>query len=437
MNKKIISLLLAIALSVSLILSLSSCMGMLEAMVEYGETQGANTPHSSDDKDTNNNNNTTPPASDKDTQGSGSSPEFYPSTGGGDVEEEDVSLTSRALLSVVSVYAAFKVEYGYPSYTTETLRSRGSGVIYKLDRESGDAYIITNYHVVYHQNANTQNHISDDIEVFLYGQEYEQYAIKAKYVGGSMNNDIALLKVTGSEVLKNSSAIGVTVADSDSVTVFDKVYVIGNPEGYGISVTEGIISVDSEPLSMTAADGKTTITPRVFRVSAAINDGNSGGGLFDSAGQLIGIVNAKRQGMSVDNIGYAIPTNVAARLAESIIDFCDGETNTTPLKAMIGVEISAPVTGVTIDENGRVIRVEISEITEVYAGAAVTGLIEVGDRINSITVDGLTKQTTRRFQILDMMFFARVGSVVTLNVTRGGETFDVSYTVTAAMFARV
>ena len=57
MNKKIISLLLAIALSVSLILSLSSCMGMLEAMVEYGETQGANTPHSSDDKDTNNNNN--------------------------------------------------------------------------------------------------------------------------------------------------------------------------------------------------------------------------------------------------------------------------------------------------------------------------------------------------------------------------------------------
>lgn len=437
MNKRIISLLLAIVLTLGTLLSLSSCMAMINAIIDSGDSSGENgTP--------NNNGSSNVGVSDEDPAADTNAgntklpaPEFYPSAGGVGDSSENASLTSRALLSVVSIFASFEIKYGYPSYSTETSTSRGSGVIYKLDRESGNAYIITNYHVIYNSSASGDSKVSKSIKILLYGQENDSYAIPATYVGGSLENDIAVLKVTNNEVIKNSNALAATIADSDTLAVFDKVYVVGSPEGYGISATDGIVSVDSEILPMTGADGRTTIRPRVIRVSAAINDGNSGGGLFDAAGQLVGIVNAKRQGTSIDNIGYAIPTNVAARLAENIIYFCEGTSNTSAKKAMLGVEITTKVMGTAVDENGRVIKVELPEISEIFTGAAVTGLIEVGDRINSITVDGLTKQTTRTYQALDMMYLARVGSIVTLNVTRADEILEVTFTVTAAMFGTV
>ena len=436
MNKRIISLLLAIALTVGSLLSLSSCMAVFNAIMDSNDNSAQNGTPS-----TNNNSNVgvndKDPASDTNAGNTNiSSPEFYPSSGGMGDDADNAALTSRALLSVVSIFASFEIKYGYPSYSTETSTSRGSGVIYKLDKESGTAYIITNYHVIYSSSA-SDSKVSKNIKVLLYGQENDSYAIPATYVGGSLENDIAVLKVTNNEVIKNSNALAATVADSDTLAVFDKVYVVGSPEGYGISATDGIVSVDSEILPMTGADGKTTIRPRVIRVSAAINDGNSGGGLFDAAGQLVGIVNAKRQGSSIDNIGYAIPTNVSVRLAENIIYFCEGTSSTSAKKAMLGVEITTNVMGTAIDENGRVIKVELPEISEIFTGAAVTGLIEVGDRINSITVDGLTKQTTRTYQALDMMYLARVGSTVTLNVTRGDEILEVTFTVTSAMFGTV
>lgn len=434
MNKKIISLMLAAILAVSALFSLSSCMSILEEIVEMsdGDTLGA--PQGNLPAGPSNN-----PSANTGTKPDGNensdTPEFYPSTQNPDASDEDITNMSRALLSAVSVYASFEIEYGYPSFTTEKSTSRGSGVIYKLDKESGNAYIITNYHVVY--NASATSKTSQDIQILLYGQEYETYAIDATYIGGSMANDIAVLKVSDSAVLRNSNAQAVSVADSDTLAVFDKVYVIGNPEALGLSVTEGIVSVESEMLPMTGADGKTTIKPRVIRVSAAINDGNSGGGLFDTAGQLVGIVNAKRTGNSIDNIGYAIPTNVAVRLADSIIYYCDGADKTNPKKAMLGVTISATVCGTVIDEDGRVIKVEIPEIIEIQSGSPIADKLAVGDRINSITVDGLTKATTRSYHIIDMMFFARVGSTVTLSVTRGDQTFEVTVTVTDGMLLEV
>ena len=252
-----------------------------------------------------------------------------------------------------------------------------------------------------------------------------------------MANDIAVLKVTGSEVIKNSNALAASVANSDTVNVFDTVYAIGNPEALGISVTEGIVSVESELLAMTGADGKTAIQPRVIRVSAAINDGNSGGGLFDGSGQLVGIVNAKRNGSSIDNIGYAIPSNVAARLADNIILYCDGASNTSARKAMLGITITATISGVVIDDDGKVVKVEIPEVKEISEGSAVSSTLSVGDRINSITVDGLTQKTTRIHHVIDMMLLARVGSRVTLNITRGTQNFDVVIDITEGMFQNI
>ena len=90
---------------------------------------------------------------------------------------------------------------------------------------------------------------------------------------------------------------------------------IGNAQGLGISSTSGVVSVDSEYITMTAADGKTAVAFRVMRVDTAINSGNSGGGMYDDNGNLIGIVNAKIVYDGVENIGYAIPSNGAVSVA--------------------------------------------------------------------------------------------------------------------------
>lgn len=435
--KSFLSLILIITVMASSVISLTSCMqAVLGSIV-------------TDLPDNNGTNNGTPPTSNSGTSGSGTEeggtgdteegkePDdtviFYPDDS--DDPTELVGIT-KALLSAVSIYSTFEVDYGY-GYPTDTTVSRGSGVIYKLDRESGDAYIITNYHVVYNASG-VGNGISQNISVYLYGQELNTYAIPATYVGGSFANDIAVLKISGSEVLKNSKALAVRVSDSDRVAVLDEVVAIGNPEGYGISATNGIVSVESEPLTMTGADGKTTINPRVIRVSAAVNDGNSGGGLFNSDGNLIGIVNAKRNGSNIDNIAYAIPSNVATRLADNIIYFCDGTTNTTPKKAMLNVLLTAKVLGVDVDsETGKVTKVEIVEVDSISEGSVMAGKLEVGDYINYISVDGVRKDATRIHHVVDMMLLARVGSTVVVGVTRADTQFEITVTITEADLTNV
>ncbi len=81
------------------------------------------------------------------------------------------------------------------------MQSAGSGVIYRID-EDGSAYVITNHHVVYENDSTAENHISNDISIFLYGMEGSNYAIPAVYVGGSQNYDIAVLKIENNSILK-------------------------------------------------------------------------------------------------------------------------------------------------------------------------------------------------------------------------------------------
>ena len=105
---------------------------------------------------------------------------------------------------------------------------------------------------------------------------------------------------------------------------------------------------------------------------------------------------------------------------------------------MIGIVMQANVMGVVIDsETGKVIRAEIVEITEILSTCKTPESFAVGDRINSITVDGVTKTVTRIHHVVDSMLLARVGSVVTLNITRGEQTLDVTVTVTEDMLSNV
>lgn len=123
--------------------------------------------------------------------------------------------------------------------------------------------------MVYDASSNTENGIREDISVYLYGSEIEEKAMKATYVGGSLYYDIAVLRVEDSEILKTSNACAVDVADSDKVAVGDSAIAIGNAQGLGISSTSGIVSVDSEYITMTAT-GSFTIeeTVCVYEVSS-------------------------------------------------------------------------------------------------------------------------------------------------------------------------
>ena len=346
--------------------------------------------------------------------------------------------SSKGLRSAVSIVCNFQATVqqggwrpGSSGSITKDYSSEGSGVIYQIDKTEGDAFIITNYHVVYDTSSNTENGISNDINVYLYGSEFEEQAIKATYVGGSLYYDIAVLYVEDSEILASSNACAVEVANSDNVSVGDSAIAIGNAQGLGISSTSGIVSVDSEYITMTAADGRTEVSFRVMRVDTAINSGNSGGGLYDDEGNLIGIVNAKIVYDGVENIGYAIPSNVAVSIAENIIDYCYGKDVERVQRALLGITVSASDSKAVLDSATGLITIEETvSVYEVSSGYLADGILQIGDILVSATVNDNTTDITRQYHIIDMMLDVRVGDVVTLSILRGGEEKIVSITIT-------
>ena len=341
--------------------------------------------------------------------------EFYP--GSGESSTENVEALQRTLLSTVIITTKANLS-----------ASTGSGVFYYVDREAGDAYIITNYHVV----SQSDGSIASSINVYLYGMELSTYAIPATFLGGSRDYDIAVLKIENNEVIRNSYATAVSFADSEQVRLFDTAYAVGNPEGEGFSVTKGIISVDSESLEVTVQDGS-IIELRVMRYDTPINLGNSGGGLYNDQGGLIGIVCAKKVGSDIDNIAYAIPSNLALSLVKNIIDHCDGAGMTKVNRPLLGVTITSFVIGLDInEETGEITRVEKVEVYTIVEGGPSAGIMQVGDVINSITIDGVTTEVTRTYHVPEAMLNARVGSTVVINVTRGEITFDATFTIQAS-----
>ncbi len=318
---------------------------------------------------------------------------------------------NKAILSSVTVYSEF-------SKAGTTTTSAGSGVIIEDDKANGNAYIITNYHVVYEKTATPQ--ISENIAVRLYALNYSNYSIPATYLGGSLTYDIAVLKVENSDIYKTSSARSAAIADTFFSYVGETAIAIGNPQGTGISVTTGIISVESEKIEMKGADGVTDVEFRVVRVDTAVNSGNSGGGLFNADGELIGIVNAKIISSNVENIGYAIPLSVAKYAYDNIKRNCDGGDNTVIKRCLLGVTITADEITTLYDEaTGRTNIIEKIVVHSVGEGAAA-GLLEVDDEIVSFTYDGITYPVTRVFQIVDFSLNFVRNETVTLNIVRDG-----------------
>ncbi len=280
-------------------------------------------------------------------------------------------------------------------------------------------------------SCNTDNKISDDISVYLYGGEIDEQSIAAEYVGGSLYYDIAVLRVEDSEVLKDSCAAAVSVANSDKTSVGEQVIAVGNPEDMGISVSYGIVSVDSENLTMTAADESTTVSFRVMRIDAAVNSGNSGGGLYNTNGELVGIVNAKIVDESVENIGYAIPSNVARAVADNIIDNCFEKENEFVLRAILGISVISSNSRAEYDSKSGLIHiVEDVEIYDIEDESLASTVLEVGDIIKSVRIGEKTLEVTRMFHISDTLLDVREEDSVEITVVRYGEemSFNVTFT---------
>lgn len=385
------------------------------------------------------------------------------------LQTEPVQTTAnKAMTSVVSVFSAFTSSISYSNgITTGSFTQKyygaGAGVIFRLDKTTGDALIITNYHVIY-DNDSSPN-ISNEISIMLYGNEsyslqttdqctigWDTYyykelisdsKISATYLGGSMLYDIAVLKVTNSELLKTSYATQADIADSNEIAVGERVVAVGNPSGAGISATEGIISVDSEYISMTGVDNQTTCTYRVIRTDTAINGGNSGGGLFNADGELVGIVNAKITSSSIDNIGYAIPSNIAQAIAKNIIRNCDGETATTVKRSTIGINVTATSSSAVQNYTANGLKTSIVEtvaVGSVTSGSASDGVLEVGDILKTATILKSTGTSnsitiTRTFHLVDFCLNLEVGDQLTLERTANDGTAKTPavFTITADM----
>ena len=352
----------------------------------------------------------------------------------------DVISASRAVLSTVSIRCEFDTKYyyyfPYAQTVSKTETSGGSGVIYSLDKEKGDAYIITNYHVVYHSKSTAENKISDKINLYLYGMEYDKYAIPATYIGGSMAYDLAVLKVEGSEVLKSGNALAAVFENSDAVSVLETAIIVGNPNG--MSATAGYINIDSEYISMVAPDNVTTIEMRVMRTSAPVNSGNSGGGLYNAEGKLLGIVNAKKVADGTDNVGYAIPSNVAKYVTENIIANCDGKENESVYKCILDINVGIAASRTEYDEvSARITKIETVILSQVSSSGAAAGKLRVGDIVKALTVDGVKHEITRSFQVIDLMINAGVGETVEFGLIRNGEEVNVSIEITEQMMSKI
>ena len=303
-------------------------------------------------------------------------------------------IAAKASPSVVEINIEGQTTgYGFfgGTYTTQ---AAGSGVII-----SKDGYIITNNHVV--EGATSITVKTSD------GTEYA-----ATLVGTDSKSDIGVIKVEADNLTP------ATIGDSSTISVGDTAVVIGNPLGtLGGTVTNGIISATDREISINNE------TMNLIQTNAAINSGNSGGGMFDANGNLIGIVNAKdsgttSSGTTIEGLGFAIPINDAMNIAKQLIE--SGQVTDRPT---IGVTLQT----ITKDYGNYKAGLYIADVSK-GSGAEAAGL-QPGDQI--VGADGT--EIASYTELSKILRNKHVGDILTLTIVRDGEQMDVDVTLTGAL----
>ena len=172
----------------------------------------------------------------------------------------------------------------------------GSGFII-----TADGYIMTNYHVI-------EDAYKAGISVTVMTHDGTRY--KAQIVGVAADNDLAILKIDADGL---SPA---TLGNSEGMRVGDTIYAVGNPLGeLEFSMTTGHVSAKDRRIT-TDASGESI---SMFQIDAPVNSGNSGGPVYNARGEVVGIVTAKYRSSGVEGIGFAIPINDAAAIAQDLL----------------------------------------------------------------------------------------------------------------------
>jgi len=273
--------------------------------------------------------------------------------------------------------------------STETISGRGqltagagSGVIIHAD-----GIIVTNNHVI--------EGVSNIYVRLTNGNTYEAYLR-----GTDEENDIAILKISPAEAL-TVARIGCSAA----LALGEEVFAIGNPLGQlGGTVTNGIISALEREVQM-----EENLTMTLIQTNAAINAGNSGGGLFNMAGELIGVVNAKYSATGVEGLGFAIPVDTAILSINDLLDY--------------GYIRGLPSLGVTLVDRSVNYFYTLPYVYEAPAGSVLTesDLVAAVDGKSVGTVNALKRLIRSQYQ---------VGDTVALTVYRkSGSTYGEAMTV--------
>ena len=272
----------------------------------------------------------------------------------------------------------------------QVLSGAGSGVILTTD-----GYIVTNYHVV--EGA-------QQITVTL----HDDSTYTATVVGSDQQSDIALLKI---------DATGLTPAvlgDSDNVQVGEVVIAVGNPMGtLGGTVTDGIVSALNRDISVEGNE------MTLMQTSAAISPGNSGGGLFNTNGELIGIVNAKYSDEDAEGLGFAIPVNTMKTVVQDLLE--NGYVTGRPALGITVITVGDVQTAMQYGVSS--LGVYVNSVDE-GSGAEAAGM-KAGDRIVSIGTQ-LVESTD---DVTNALKSYNVGDVVEVQVDRDRELITLQVTL--------
>ncbi|GGJ90685.1 putative serine protease YyxA [Lentibacillus kapialis] len=280
----------------------------------------------------------------------------------------------------------------------------GSGIVYK--KENGNAYVVTNHHVV---NG------AQEVEVVLNDKEH----IKAEVLGSDKLSDLAVLKVDGSKVDTVAN-----LGSSKDLKVGETVIAIGNPLGmeFANTLTKGIVSGLDRSVSMdTNGDKQPDWITEVIQTDAAINPGNSGGALVNSDGKVVGINSMKIAQTAVEGIGFAIPIDTAKPIIEQL------ETDGKVARPFIGISTAS------IKQVPRQYRDQV-QLPEDVKGGMVVAQVETGspaDNANLQQFDVITKINGNDItSLIDLRKYlykeAEIGEKVELEIYRNGEKQNVS-----------
>lgn len=244
----------------------------------------------------------------------------------------------------------------------QVLQGTGSGVVV------AKGYVLTNYHVV--ENASMLEVTSGD------------NTYSATVAGYDESLDLAVLKV------EDLPLEPVVLGDSDALKVGDWAICIGNPLDFTGTTTVGVISALNREITSKSTDAygrKTNNVNRMIQTDAAINAGNSGGGMFNVAGELVGVPSMKYTGSyysaaTVEGIGMAIPINVAKPLIEEVLS---GKTVANGASSADSTKDSSSVAPESRPRMG----VKVQTISASNSGAVAAGALPTGAYISEVEKD--------------------------------------------------